>query len=145
MANEFVESSPISRQERLVFRAVLAKDFDDFGSASFYLLCIHFYGQQLCNKFSGFPIDHRDIKRGFAKTPISVNFRQRPPSRPFFCYPDEGRKETSTSVRGTDIDGWQCFEKRVYALPGCITKHHRKVLSSIYGFCFHARQFTNTY
>ena len=68
--------------------------------------------------------------------PISVHFRQRPPSRPFFCYPDECRKETSTIFRGTDIDVWQGLQKRVYALPSCITNHHRQVLRRIYLLSF---------
>ena len=74
--------------------------------------------------------------------PIAVNCRQRPPSRTFFCYPDESRGNVY-NLQGRR-HRWQCLQKRVYALPRCITNHHRQVLSVIYLLSLHATQFTKT-
>ena len=43
-------------------------------------------------------------------------------------------------LQASNIDVWQCFEKRVYACQAA-TKHHRQVLSGF--MSFHTRQFTN--
>ena len=57
--------------------------------------------------------------------PISVGFWQPSPSRTFFSPPDQSREKASTGFRISDVDVWECFEKREHALPS-----HRRLCSS---------------